>query len=190
MKLMSLQKSKVVDVTTAINKFYCDSHDEVTIPKKLVVSGQIPEFLTGIYLKNGPACFGDLHDTSGYEYDHIFDGLAKLSKYEFKQTFDHYNEEKNTISVYYSTKFMKSKLHNEMLLKKKKLPLHISVGPIIPKDPKPSLSSFLDKFKIFLTDNDNTNVNIVRIGETGPWACTTDASVSYNDVMQCIHYFE
>ena len=170
----SLLSSKV-DVSQEFNKFYSNSLDEIETPKKLKVEGKIPDFLSGgIFIKNGPACFGDLiENNKGYKYNHIFDGLAKLSKYEFIRN------ENNEINVLYSTKFLRSKLHSEIIEKKKHLPLHISVGPILPK-----LNSFLEKFKMLIGDNDNTNVNIARIGKNGPWACTTDGPVCY------LHYYD
>ena len=58
-----------------------DSLEEVQ-PRKLAVQGVLPKWLSGTVIRNGPAVFGTQGDNPSRHYDHIFDGLAKLHKYE------------------------------------------------------------------------------------------------------------
>lgn len=162
---------KSIDINKEFRLLYNDSLEEISIPTELSnIHGKVPSFLNnGVYIKNGPACFGDINNKeSSLRYNHIFDGLAKLAKYEFRKSSSDIDE----IKVFYSTKFLRSKLYENLVTKKKNLHPHFSVGPIVPK------LTFFDQIRLLFGANDNTNVNIARFGKDGPWACTTDGPVS------------
>lgn len=57
--------------------------DNIELP---VISGQIPTWLKGAYIKNGPALFS----LNGKTCDHWFDGFAMLNRFSFEDGKGHY----------------------------------------------------------------------------------------------------
>ena len=54
--------------------------------RELRVEGNIPNWLSGNLIRNGPSLFGTIGDkVPARKYDHIFDGLAKLHSYKISQ---------------------------------------------------------------------------------------------------------
>ena len=61
---------------------FSDALEEVN-EKDLNIVGDIPEWLDGILIRNGPSLFGTTGDKApSRKYDHIFDGLAKLHSFK------------------------------------------------------------------------------------------------------------
>ena len=82
-------------LTECVTDLFLDSPEEVRTPKKLSLEGVgIPEWLTGTLFRNGPGLFGAQSTVIGGEnagkkdaplrtYNHVFDGLAKITRYHF-----------------------------------------------------------------------------------------------------------
>ena len=75
------------DANTGFIDFFSDQIYEVDKPKQLLTEGKIPIWLTGTLIRNGPAVFGPSSKFTNdvRRYDHIFDGLAKLTKFDIKE---------------------------------------------------------------------------------------------------------
>lgn len=81
--------------STAVADLFLDSLEEVITPRKLTPEGPgVPKWLTGTLLRNGPGLFSaqdpSTDDNSESikpkklrKFDHIFDGLAKITRYHF-----------------------------------------------------------------------------------------------------------
>eukprot|EP01036_Dinobryon_divergens_P032677 gene32677-42319_t len=93
-----------------------DSLKEVETPIALkLIGGPLPSYLSGILIKNGPASFGEVEIKQGgsssmprRRYSHIFDGLAKLTKYEFTKEG----------SISFTSKFLHSSIYNRVVKEK------------------------------------------------------------------------
>lgn len=147
---------------------FSDSLDEVLEPKFLSVLGSIPDYLKGSLIRNGPSVFGALDggvsSTPARRYDHVFDGLAKLNLYTFKDG-----------EVSFLSKFIKSKWHSEIVEKRNDIPASVSTGPVIP--PFSTIQNIIATFTSS-AEFDNVPVNVHQIGGvTGPWVGLTDAPV-------------
>jgi Retinal pigment epithelial membrane protein len=79
---------------TAVADLFLDSPEEVITPRKLTPEGSgVPKWLTGTLLRNGPGLFtvqdpstdGSMKSTKLRKYDHVFDGLAKITRYHFAE---------------------------------------------------------------------------------------------------------
>jgi uncharacterized protein YceK len=96
-----------------VAEIFLDSPSEVVTPTLLHAEGlEIPSWLRGTLLRNGPGIFSeqdqtDSKDGSGgstptlRKYDHVFDGCAKITRYNFG--IDN--------SVHFSTRFIDSSLY-------------------------------------------------------------------------------
>lgn len=92
---------------------FLDSPFEIITPTLLHAEGlEIPSWLRGTLMRNGPGIFSEQHqsDSNGgsdgktptlRKYDHIFDGCAKITRYNFG--IDN--------SVHFSTRFIESSLY-------------------------------------------------------------------------------
>ena len=104
------------DIDTSFSLWFEDSLKEVESPMDLTVIGRpLPSYLRGILIKNGPASFGEVKSPQDTEsslsrrrYSHLFDGLAKLTKYEFTK------EGK----ICFTTKFLHSSIYNRVVKEK------------------------------------------------------------------------
>ena len=108
------------DIETSFSLWFDDSLKEVDSPIDLmVIGGPLPSYLSGILIKNGPASFGEVippkenteppsTSSSGRRYSHLFDGLAKLTKYEFTK--------QGKIS--FTSKFLHSSIYNRVVKEK------------------------------------------------------------------------
>lgn len=146
-------------------KFFDDALTEVDSPTSLPVIGEIPSYLSGTLIKNGPGVFGALEDGENKQkqrYTHIFDGLAKLTRYEFKNK-----------QVLFSSRFIRSKWFDKIVTKRGPLPPSVTTAPV-----EPPFSTWQNvKSLLTATDFDNVPVNVAQIGAGGPWVGVTDAPV-------------
>ena len=131
--------------------------------RQLEIEGIIPEWLQGTLVRNGPALFGTHPDSeTKRRYDHIFDGLAKLTSF--------------TIScnrVKFSQMFLRSKWHDEIINKRRDIPPSITTGPVYPA------FNTIQKVKAAVTSStlfDNVPVNVHKLGGKS-WVAITDAPV-------------
>jgi len=126
----------------------------------LKVEGILPSWVSGQLIRNGPALFGTLRGER--RYDHIFDGLAKLSSYHI-----------NNGKVKFSTKFLRSKWYKEIVEKSGDIPPSVTTGPVYPK------FNFLQKVQAALTSSvlfDNVPVNVHHLAGKA-FVAVTDAPV-------------
>lgn len=154
------------DMEPKIKSFFENSLEEIDKIHLSAQGGQIPSYVNGALLRNGPALFGAINENlrNRRSYTHIFDGLAKLSRYEVLNG-----------EVYFSSKFMKSNMYKQVVEYKRNLPPTITTAPVIPR-----FSFFQRIWSLFsgLTTFDNVPVNVHQIGDnSGPWVAVTDAPV-------------
>jgi carotenoid cleavage dioxygenase-like enzyme len=123
---------------------YFTSQTKQTELTKLKVDGEIPKWLNGKLIRNGPALF----ELGNVKFKHWFDGWAMLHGFNIENG-----------EVFYHSKFIKSKEYLEN--QKDENASVLSWGT--PIDPCKSIfGRFFSKFETLAT---NTNVNIIKIGE-------------------------
>ena len=150
-------------------KWFDDSLEEVPTPRELDIIGVLPPFLSGTLIKNGAAAFSELGNPTDKKkvrrYTHLFDGLAKLTKYEILDG-----------KVTFSTKFLESYMYKEIVLKRSSIPPTVSSGPT-----SPPLSLFEQIRAAFFGGSfDNVPVNVAQIGdgdESAHFVGITDAPI-------------
>ena len=119
-RIMSLRALTDDRLTERVTDLFLDSPEEVRTPKKLSLQGLgIPKWLTGTLFRNGPGLFGAQGTANSGEnggrkdaplrtYNHVFDGLAKITRYHFG----------DDNSVTFSSRFIDSniyKVHSDSL---------------------------------------------------------------------------
>lgn len=109
----------------------------------LKVEGEIPSWLHGTLLRNGPAKF----EVNKQRYKHWFDGLAMLHKFSFRNG-----------QVSYANKFLHSESYNKAMEKGK-----ISLSEFATDPCRSIFGRFFSMFNPKYTDN--ANVNIARIAD-------------------------
>ena len=145
-----------------VEDLYIDSPSEVNEKVLTMEAGGIPlpSWLNGALLRNGPGLFG----AEKRRFDHIFDGLAKLTKFDLKEDG----------SVCFSARFLRSNNYETVTTTG-----DISPGPYT----GPVIPSFSQRQKILglvssMSSFDNVVVNVHQMGDAkGPWVGTTDAPV-------------
>lgn len=143
-----------------------DVLEEVLSPRRLTVEGDIPEYIKGTLIRNGPGLFGSLTDPPR-RYTHIFDGLAKLTRYHFNGLGE----------VNFSTQFIRSPLYDRIVKRKRDLPAVTTAGPT-----EPPVSKLANLVTTLATGSKygNTNVNVHELsGIGGPLLAVTDAPFIY-----------
>nr|XP_033799628.1 beta,beta-carotene 15,15'-dioxygenase [Geotrypetes seraphini] len=80
-----------------LEKLFAKSRQECPEPRKATVQGQIPAWLQGTLLRNGPG----RHSVGDTSYNHWFDGFALLHSFTIKNG-----------EVYYRSKFLRSDTYN------------------------------------------------------------------------------
>ncbi|CAH2324534.1 beta,beta-carotene 15,15 -monooxygenase [Pelobates cultripes] len=90
-------ESKNALVESVVDVIFCANRSECPEPVKAEVQGQIPKWLQGTLLRNGPG----KHTVGDMSYNHWFDGLALLHSFTFKDG-----------EVYYRSKFLRSDTYN------------------------------------------------------------------------------
>lgn len=145
------------------NLLFTDSLEECTGRRLQFDSGsKVPVWLwgRGSLLRNGPGRW----TTDKRKYLHLFDGLAKLTKYKFS----------SDGSVEFSTSFIKSEWYNKTVAGNT-LPPSVTTGPVSP--PFNLLESI--QSVLFSTQFDNVPVNVHQLGgKEGIWVGITDAPVA------------
>jgi len=147
--------------TTKFASWFQDRKGEVLQPVELSVEGKAPpKYVEGALVRNGPAVWKG----ADREYEHAFDGLAKLMRFAISNG-----------RVSYSTKFLKSLWYQKVVVDKEPLPPSVTVGRVTPP------FSLFENIKGLMTSSwfDNAPVNIHQIGgPSGPWAAITDAPLA------------
>ena len=171
-KLNDLQ---VVGNGIGVTDLFTDCLEEVVKPIPLAVNGSpIPKWLKGSLIRNGPGLFGSVtpkKDTptdgkiaTQRRFNHVFDGLAKLTKFHFNGNGD----------VDFSTRFIDSDSYRKAL--QGSTDIYAFVGPNLPP------LDTVEKMKAgigAMVSYDNANVNIHKVGglqNNGPWVANTDAT--------------
>lgn len=114
------------------------SLDEERDDLELAVEGEIPAWLSGSLVRNGPGRF----EVGGERVDHWFDGLAMLHKFRFEEG-----------AVTYSNRFLRTDTYRRA----------VEDGEI--SGQFATSGGFLDRLRSFLDDpTDNANVNVARVG--------------------------
>jgi carotenoid cleavage dioxygenase-like enzyme len=124
-------------------------HDDLVLD----VDGEIPAWLSGSLVRNGPGRF----EVGGERVEHWFDGLAMLHKFRFAEE----NGTDGGGDVFYSNRFLRTEAYREAVEDERITSQFATSG------------SYLDQLKSFLGDStDNANVNVARIG--GEYAALTE----------------
>jgi len=111
-------------------------HDDLALD----VDGEIPAWLSGSLVRNGPGKF----EVGGERVEHWFDGLAMLHKFRF---------EEGRGGVTYSNRFLRTDAYREAVEEGRLTSQFATSG------------SYLDQLKSFVGDpTDNANVNVARVG--------------------------
>ena len=161
-KATTVKKPKTTISGLNIKDMFANSSPEVNNKLLTMEAGgmPLPSWLNGALLRNGPGLF----ETEKRRFGNIFDGLAKLTRYDVKEDG----------SVRFSTRFLRSKMYETMTDEG-----DISPGPYT----GPVIPSFNRMQKIqgavsYLSSFDNVVVNVHQMGDTkGPWVATTDSPV-------------
>ena len=152
------------DATSGLNveDLFADSSTEVNEKRLTVEPGGIPlpSWLNGALIRNGPGVFG----AEKRRFAHIFDGLAKLTRFDFN----------GDGSIHFSARFIRSSLYQTMIDKGDISPGPYT-GPVIPSfNRKQKIQGLVNSMSSF----DNVPVNVHQLGDDkGPWVGTTDAPV-------------
>lgn len=147
-------------------------HDDLALD----VDGEIPAWLSGSLVRNGPGKF----EVGGERVEHWFDGLAMLHKFRF---------EEGQNGVTYSNRFLRTDAYREAV-KEGRLTSQFATS-----------GSYLDQLKSFVGDpTDNANVNVARVGgeyvaltETprrvrfAPESLAAEGDLAYGDDMTVHH---
>jgi beta,beta-carotene 9',10'-dioxygenase len=145
--LMTGGDGKKNTAAVGFDKWIEDAPEVVVTPKELLVEGEIPDYLQGTLIRNGGAIW-TIDDKT--RCGHIFDGLAKLSRYQIH----------SNAAVTFSSRFVDSRMYEEWVTRKSGTPT-VLVGPRIDRQtgkpiPEPRWRRALWNLMWF----DNTPVNI------------------------------
>ena len=149
------------------NDLFQDDLDEINDPVRLIFEEghRVPKWLKGTLIRNGPAVFGSLKQ-DGKRYNHLFDGLAKLSRFSFDDTYG---------EIVFQHSFIRSSWYDKIVKNIEDIPPSVVTGPVTPPfNLIENIYSALTSSTLF----DNVPVNIHQIGgNNGPVVATTDAPV-------------
>ena len=148
-----------------LGDLFTDSLEE-TSERRLEVRGNLPNWLSGSLIRNGPAVFGTQEGAKRKRsYNHIFDGLAKLVKFSIS--------EREEGEVLFSQRFLRSRWYEDIVENLKDIPPSITTGNVDPPFNGPQkLYAALTSSSLF----DNVPVNVHNLGG-GSWVGVTDAPV-------------
>ena len=131
---------------TAVQDHSClfQSTEEQPEPISAEVKGNLPSWLTGTLIRNGPGRF-ECGDTS---FNHWFDGQGLLHRFHIEDG-----------HVTYSNKFVRSESYADSV--KRGPSIHLEFGSFIPPDPCQNIfSRFFSQFWGEELPFDNTPVNV------------------------------
>lgn len=128
---------------------------------KCVVEGSVPSWLHGDIVRTGPGQFKHGKDM----YSSWFDGEAILMKFSIR----------DNGSIYYQSKFIDTQVRRDHL--KHKCIIHGGLGNPSIQDPCQSVFSKIFTQFWHKPKNDNTNVNILQLGEKS--YATTDVAIAW-----------
>lgn len=151
------------EIEQALHMIFSDSPEEVE-DRMLEVEGKFPEWLQfGTLLRNGPGLFG----TKERRYSHVFDGLAKLTRYSLV-------EKDGKQMIQFSAKFLRSSMYRGVV-EQNKVPPSVTTGPVTPAWSTTEGIWAAVNSKAF----DNVPVNLHQLGgkKGGKWVGVTDAPV-------------
>ncbi|KAJ1426608.1 carotenoid oxygenase, partial [Ochromonadaceae sp. CCMP2298] len=159
----ALASTATRDLGIGMDDLWTSCLDEVPVPRQMKVEGEIPDYVKGTLLRNGPSVFEALKESGeNHRYKHIFDGLARVVSYTFP----------GDGSVAFSTKLIRSKFHEQVVQRRGDLPAGVTTGGTVP--PFSVLKNVLGL--VAGPSYDNCNVNIHQIGGSGgPVVAVTDA---------------
>ncbi|HEY9683415.1 MAG TPA: carotenoid oxygenase family protein [Oculatellaceae cyanobacterium] len=126
-----------VDKSAAfLSGFRLPVHEQRSV--KLKVHGKIPEWLSGTFLRNGPALFKLLHQS----VQHFFDGLALLQSYQITDG-----------TIEFSTRYLQSKAYKSAMESGA-----LEFGEFGTPQKRSVVEKIAELFKPHLTDNANVNL--------------------------------
>ncbi|CAB3404544.1 unnamed protein product [Caenorhabditis bovis] len=129
--------------------------ENVIEPKECAKIGNVPDWLKGSMIRNGPGMF-EIGDT---KYNHWFDGLAYMQRYYFENG-----------KMFYSARFLESEAYRENMSKNRIV--RSSFGTAAFADPcKTIFARFFSYFFENEPKHDNANVYFAPLGDR-LFACT------------------
>ena len=155
----------------ALQTVFSDSMSECE-DRELQVTGKFPAWLegAGALLRNGPGCFGEQQEDKGSKarrYTHVFDGLAKLTRYEVLD---------GGSKVKFTAKFLRTAMYKGLVEDKSGIMPSVTTGPVT----NPGWSTREGLWAAMTSKAfDNVPVNIHKIGgkKEGHFVGTTDAPI-------------
>ncbi|KAH7694654.1 CBN-BCMO-2 protein, partial [Aphelenchoides avenae] len=140
-----------------------ENFEEVPKAEQCQITGEIPKWLKGTLLRNGPGMF-KVGDT---QYNHWFDGLAYIQRYHFENG-----------KMFYSAKYLRSEAYERNTAAQR-----IVVGEFgTAKYPDPCKNIFHRYFSYFFENHttDNGVVNFFKAGDA-IFACTETPKLNQID---------
>ncbi|XP_077988270.1 carotenoid-cleaving dioxygenase, mitochondrial-like [Glandiceps talaboti] len=143
-----MSKPTDASCTASIANVFRSAEKEYATPIKTTVRGEIPKWLSGCLLRNGPGRFEFGRDS----YHHFFDGSALMHKFNIRNG-----------DVTYQSKFLQSERYKENVANNRIVMSEF--GTVAHPDPCKNI--FKRFFSRFSQDkpSDNCNVNWIQIGE-------------------------
>lgn len=168
------KKNKYGYIKSHVPIGFADLDSEISVDE-LPVQGNLPKWLAGTLIRNGPAKF----DFEKQSVNHWFDGLAMLHRFSFENG-----------KVSYVNKFIKSRSY-----KKSKLEGKIAYREFATDPCRSIFSKVSSMFSLHITDNANVNISkldekFVALTETpipiefDPKTLETVGLVDYRDQLQ------
>ncbi|KAK2869478.1 hypothetical protein Q7C36_001349 [Tachysurus vachellii] len=129
---------------------FCRNGTETPEPVKAEVSGEIPPWLQGTLLRNGPGLFS----IGNMSYNHWFDGMSLIHSFTFKHG-----------DVYYRSKFLRSDTYTKNITANRIVVSEF--GTMVYPDPCKNIFSkvFAHMLNTIADFTDNNLVNIIRYGD-------------------------
>ncbi|XP_063801850.1 beta,beta-carotene 15,15'-dioxygenase isoform X1 [Pseudophryne corroboree] len=137
-------------VETVVGVIFSRNRQECPEPVKAQVQGQIPNWLQGTLLRNGPG----IHSVGEMSYNHWFDGLSLLHSFTFKNG-----------EVYYRSKFLRSDTYTSNMEAKRIVVSEF--GTMAYPDPCKNIfaKAFTYLSHVVPEFTDNCLINIIKFGD-------------------------
>lgn len=157
-QISALGTTSVVTNSTGYDLWWSSNLTEVIEPLELEIIGEVPQWVNGDLLRNGPGAY----EWGEQSMQHQFDGLNKVAKFDIVDG-----------RVHFQTRFVKSSLWNDTV-EADALPPHLTMLPVIPAYSKIQVAKALE-----MNDLDNTNIFPWQTGNETFLTCdTTTLAVS------------